>query len=67
MQLVTAHNNYTALSHQATPKKKKKKPSQTENLAAVEHTVAPFCTNKAGEVGPKTDLQRLLAASCDCV
>lgn len=67
MQLATAHNNYASLSHQATTKKKKKKPAQTQNLATLEHKVAPFCTNKAGEVGPKTDLQRLLAASCDCV
>ena len=29
--------------------------------------IAPFCMNSAGEKTPKTDLNRLLGAACDCV
>lgn len=53
-------------AHNAPPVKKKK--SIKADLAALaEVKVAPFCVNKAGEKTPKTDLSRLLAASCDCV
>lgn len=64
MQLVTSKlvpvNLYTQV-------KRKKKIIKSESSMPVEQFIAPFCTNKAGEKTPKTNLQLLLNASCDCV
>jgi hypothetical protein len=65
MHSATGHYQ-SSLAQQVLPIKKKK--SVKADLAAIaEVKVAPYCVNKAGEKTPKTDLNRLLAASCDCV
>ena len=50
-----------------TKAKSKKKFVIAKSVNPLEQFIAPFCTNKAGEKSPKTDLQLLLNASCDCV
>ena len=63
MQLTSSHSQFANLQAQASRKPKK----STKPEVIKEHFIAPFCTNKAGEKGPKTDLGRLLGSSCDCV
>ena len=63
MQITTS--NYTPVSlYKKTNSKNKTIKVESKLLEAF---IAPFCTNKAGEKSPKTDLQLLLNASCDCV
>ena len=64
MELATSNRTLTSLYTKA---KSKKKSVKAESVKPVEQFIAPFCTNKAGEKSPKTDLQLLLNASCDCV
>lgn len=40
---------------------------KAEAIINAQHKIAAFCMNSAGEKTPKTDLTRLLGASCDCV
>lgn len=63
----TATGHYQALKEQNTVPAKKKKSTKADLAAVAEVKVAEFCVNKAGEKTEKTDLSRLLAASCDCV
>ncbi len=64
MQLATSNHLNANLFAQA---KRKKKSVTAESAKPVDQFIAPFCTNKAGEKTPKTNLQLLLNASCDCV
>lgn len=63
----SATGHYQALKEQNTAPAKKKKSTKADLAATAEVKVAEFCVNKAGEKTEKTDLGRLLAASCDCV
>lgn len=63
----TATGHYQALKTQSVLPTKKKKSTKADIAAATEVKVAAFCVNKAGEKTEKTNLSRLLAASCDCV